>query len=410
MKPAQRRPLMAHADLGIKTTMNRILKTTTAVLTLSTSLFLVSSTTQASIWPAELKSDMEKAGIAIADKWIKGRDPEGEAWAWGEGVLSYGLAKMAHTTEKDSYLDWLNAYNTHHDATGKNMEWSDHLSPGIAALYITQNLDPHHEIKTISIDVVDYIMTAPRSPTEDMLIHFGTRYNQFPYNVPGYPEAWVDTLFHVTSNLVLYTQITGDNQYLEEAIHQVSIFSKNLQDPNTSLFAHAVFDKPSKDYEVPSFDSNTFWARGNGWALVSLVELLEAMPNYHPKYQELLDRALRLESALRAAQGNDGRYHTLLTRSNTYYETAASALITYAMAKGYSNGIFGEDTRDAVIKGANGLLDKTLKWDRKKTTAKVKYTSIGTNPDAWAYTIIPRKSNVNYGVGAWLLLTSEFID
>lgn len=380
------------------------------VAALSAAFVLMTSTSHASDWPDGLKADMQKAGIAVADKWIDRRDPQGEAWAWGEGVLSYGLVKMADASKKERYLDWLNEYNSYHDDNGKTMEWSDHLSPGIASLYITKNLDPNQEIKNISMDVIDYIMTAPRSQFDGMLLHFGPRYTQFPYNILGYPEAWVDSLFHITPNLVLYSQITGDNQYLEEAINQVSIFSENLQDPDTGLFAHAVFDKVDKDYEVPGWDDNKFWARGNGWALVSLVEILEAMSSNHPQYAVLLDRAQRLERALRSTQGNDGRYHTLLTRSYTYYETAASALISYAMARGYSSGLFGEDTKAAVIKGANGLLKKTLRWNWRKTKATVTGTSIGTNPDPLIYAVIPKKSNVNYGVGAWLMLAAEIMD
>lgn len=154
----------------------------------------------------------------------------------------------------------------------------------------------------------------------------------------GYPEAWVDSLFHITPNLVLYSQITGDNQYLAEANNKVSIFSENLQDPDTGLFAHAVFDKVDKNYEVPRWDDNKFWARG------------------------------------------------------------------------YSKGLFGEATRAAVIKGAYGLLDKTLRWNWQKTKAKVTGTSIGTNPDPLIYNVIPKKTNVNYGVGAWLILAAEIMD
>lgn len=152
MEMNQSTAFMNHIGQGIKAA----LKATTKVAAFSAAAFLLASTSQAADWPEGLSSDMRKAGIAIADTWIDRRDPTGEAWAWGEGVLSYGLVKMAETSKNEHYLNWLNEYNTYHDVQGKTMEWSDHLSPGIASLYITKNLDPNQEIKPISEDVIAF--------------------------------------------------------------------------------------------------------------------------------------------------------------------------------------------------------------------------------------------------------------
>lgn len=371
---------------------------------------LMSTVANASDWPASLTTEMDEAATAITHNWIDGRDPAAEEWAWGEGVLAYGLVKSAYAQNNTAAQAWLNEYIEHHDEEGKVIEWSDHLSPAASSLYISLNVDPDQEVKSISEDVVDYIMSAPRSKYSDMLIHLGYRANQFPYNVPGYPEAWVDSLFHVTPALIMYSQLTGDDGYMQEAIHQVETMVSGLQDPDTGLVAHAKFDNDNKDHEVPRWSNNEFWARGNGWALVSLVELLLGMPQDHPSYTGLLDRAQRLEEALREEQGRDGRFHTLVTKSSSYYETAATGLILYAMAKGYEAGIFGEETRATVIDGAEGLLNKTLRWSSSNTKATVRYTSIGTNPDPGLYRWIARSSNVNYGVGAWLMLAAEIID
>ena len=50
------------------------------VAALSAAFVLMTSTSHASDWPDGLKADMQKAGIAVADKWIDRRDPQGEAW------------------------------------------------------------------------------------------------------------------------------------------------------------------------------------------------------------------------------------------------------------------------------------------------------------------------------------------
>lgn len=360
-------------------------------------------------WPDSLTEDIQGAAIAIADNWVNDKAPQSEQWAWGEGVLNYGLVKVGHTLKRDDYIAWLDAYIRHHDQAQVEMLWSDHLSPGISALYLTRHVNPLRPVPDIAHSVIDYIMTAPRTERQRLLIHLGYRADLFPYSVPGYPDAWVDSLFHITANLVLYTQLSGDQTYLEEAVYQVKHFFLNLQDPDTGLMAHGYFDLSPKDYEVPRFEQDEFWARGNGWALTSIVDLLVAMDTAHPDYAGLLLRAQKLAQALSEAQGADGRFHTLLTKSSTYYETAGTALILYGLARGVNTGLFDERAREVVVTGSRSLLDNTLLWRSGNSLAEVRYTSIGTNPSPGWYRWVPRARQVNYGVGAWLMLAAELM-
>ncbi len=207
----------------------------------------------------------------------------------------------------------------------------------------------------------------------------------------------------------MYSQITGNDVYINEAASQIKLFIQNLQDPSTSLFAHAYYDHPV-DEVVPAFSNFEFWARGNGWMLAALVELLAELPQTHPDYMFLKNTAINFEQALRNNQGSDGRFHTLLTKSNSYYETAGTALILYGMAYGYEIGLFGSETRTTVLEGARGLLDNTLDWHHENTQANVTHTSIGTNPTPGLYRFVPRRSQVVYGVGAWLMFASILAD
>ena len=373
------------------------------------SLFVAGPSFASEHWPDNLMNDMENAAIAIADNWTDDRDPTKQDWSWGEGVLAYGLIKTADWSGRSDFFNWVDDYLIHHQNEDPDIIWSDHCSPAISAFYISANMNPEKEVYPIAEKVVDYIMTAPRTESQNLLIHLGERADVFPYNVPGYPDAWVDSLFHITATLAQYSTLTGNNAYIEEAVYQVNHFIINLQDPDTGLVAHAYFDYP-ENRAVPAFSNDEFWARGNGWALVSLVELLSFMDENHPSRAALLNMTVRLEEALRNNQGSDGRYHTLVTKSSTYYETAGTALILYAMAKGYELGIFPDSTRNAVIEGAESLLGNTIKWNWRKTQAVVKYTSIGTNPTPGLYRFVPRQSQVSYGNGAWLMLASEIVD
>ncbi|MCP4159868.1 MAG: hypothetical protein GY760_07335 [Deltaproteobacteria bacterium] len=359
-------------------------------------------------WPYDLTMEMQNAAIAIAENWVDDRNPEKQDWAWGEGVLAYGLIRTYDWSGNNQYYDFVHDYITYHSNENKDIEWSDHTSPAIAGLYIKKNIHPGQNY-SLCDDVIDYIMDAPRTINQGLLLHLGYRADNWAYKMLDLPDAWIDSLFHITPSLVLKSNLTGDNQYINEAANQIKLFIQNLQDTNSKLFAHAYNDYPDNEV-IPDFSNNEFWARGNGWMICALVELLAELPQSHPDYPYLLSKAVEVEEALRNNQGDDGRFHTLLTKSNSYYETAGTALILYAMAYGYELGIFGSETYNSVLDGAQGLLDNTLDWHHNDTQADVTKTSIGTNPTPGLYRFVPKQSQVSYGVGAWLMFASIIAD
>ncbi len=360
-------------------------------------------------WPQDLKSDLKEAALAVADNWVDDRNPEKQDWAWGEGVLAYGLIKTADWSNKQEYFNFITSYIEHHQSENTEIEWSDHTTPAMAALYISRFMDENNKIYPISERVINYIMNAPRTNTQGMLVHLGYKADDWAIKLMNYPDAWIDSLFHITPSLVMYSSLTGNEAYINEAAHQIKLFIQNMRDPVTGLMAHAYYDYPENEV-VPAFSNYEFWARGNSWLICSLVELLKELPVTHPDYYYLRDAALDFEQSLRANQGEDGRFHTLLTKPGTYYETAGTALILYAMASGYEQGLFGEETRSAVLEGAQGLLSETLDWHHNNTQADVTKISIGTNPSPGLYRFVPRQSQVSYGVGAWLMFASVFAD
>ena len=81
-----------------------------------------------------------------------------------------------------------------------------------------------------------------------------------------------------------------------------------------------------RDEPQPPFEDQLFWARGNGWILAALVELVPALPRHDRDRWKLRQEAKRLERVLYKLQHRDGLWHTLLLDDESYLETAASEL------------------------------------------------------------------------------------
>ncbi|MEO1020983.1 MAG: glycoside hydrolase family 88 protein [Bacteroidota bacterium] len=175
--------------------------------------------------------------------------------------------------------------------------------------------------------VVDYFMNdATRLPD-------GT----YARYTPDTLSVWADDLFMGSILLLKMTELTGDQQYLEEVVKQVKQFDEHLLDPASKIYWHGWFSYTGDH-------SSTKWGRANGWTMMTKTELLQAMPADHPEREEILTIFRRHCEGLLAVQSNDGRWHQVLDDPDTYLETSATAMFLRAFAVGITEGWLDEAT------------------------------------------------------------------
>ena len=342
--------------------------------------------------------ELRATSCSVAHTWIADHPAQRLAWNWEEGVLVFGLLGSAPLCRDPAVSNYVRDYLKAHPAHELRVRWSDDALPALSAAELAlrgeDTFRPHVE------RVVEYLMHAPRTRT-GLLIHLG----RVP--LPGIrdwlPDAWVDSLFHSAPTLLRYSELTRDVRYRDEAARQLRLFASALVDPRSGLVTHAVKDRAHLD-RVPAFSARAFWARGNGWMLASLVDALVRLPASHPDREQLLLTYQRLAAALQRAQSRSGLFHTVLLRSDTYLETAGSALIIGALAAGVRAGMLPVSSRSAVERGALGLVSVVR---RAGSRSIVTGTSLGTNPIEALYAWTPTADQVPYGVGAFLYATQQ---
>ncbi|HEX7478633.1 MAG TPA: glycoside hydrolase family 88 protein [Polyangiales bacterium] len=349
----------------------------------------------------DLATELRASVTAVAHTWMAGHKPEALAWSWGEGLLCFGLERAFQATHDVAVRDYLRRDLGAHLRRGIVVASSDDAAPGLCA--IERVLQGDARFAPLATQVVAYSMHAPRGAS-GMVWHLGRAYPWFVRQT--LPAVWIDSIFHLVPTLLRYSVFTGDRQYRDAGVRQLVLFVNALMDPSSGLVTHAYDDAPLWE-PVPAFAHRAFWARGNGWMLATLVDALAYLPQDHLARPQLERAARKLEAALRATQAQSGLFHTLLLRPSSYEETAGSALILYAMARGLRLGIFSLPTRAAMVRGAQGLLRVLRDAPR---APKVTGTSLGTNPIELLYRITPTADDVSYGVGAWLLAAVEIGD
>lgn len=142
---------------------------------------------------------------------------------------------------------------------------------------------------------------------------------------------WLDDLFMSVPALAQMGKLTGNKKYYDEACKQVLAFSRRMFNKQKGVYMHGWVEGMTQH---PSFH----WARANGWAIMTKVELLEVLPQNHsqrPVIMQLLKDHVR---GLAAYQSGSGFWHQLLDRSDSYLETSATAIYTYSIARAINRG------------------------------------------------------------------------
>lgn len=153
-------------------------------------------------------------------------------------------------------------------------------------------------------------------------------------NRPQANTLWLDDLFMSVPALAQMGKLTGDKKYFDEAAKQVLLFEKKMFNREKNVFMHGWVESMT---EHPQFH----WARANGWAFMTEVELLDVLPENHELRPQILDLLKRHAKGLASYQSGFGFWHQLLDKSDSYLETSATAIYTYSYAKAINRGWLG---------------------------------------------------------------------
>lgn len=210
-------------------------------------------------------------------------------------------------------------------------------------------------------------------------------------------SLWLDDLFMGVPAMAQMGKLTGESKYYDEATRQVLLFRDKMFNKENGVFMHGWIEAMTPH---PEFR----WARANGWAFMTLAELLDVLPNNHPKRAEVLKLYQDHARGLASYQSGSGFWHQLLDRSDSYLETSATAIYTYAFARGINRGwIDGRSFAPATLLAWNAVSTKV------NAQGQVEGTCVGTGMgfDPAFYFYRPVSKFAAHGYGPVLLAGAE---
>lgn len=177
---------------------------------------------------------------------------------------------------------------------------------------------------------------------------------------------WLDDVYMAIPALLQLGKSTGNPAYFDEAVFQFNAYRKRMFNAQLGIFMHGYLVGAEAH---PEFH----WARANGWALLTTVEMLEFLPANHPGRPEVLAQLKNHLKGLMSYQDGTGFWHQLLDKNDSYLETSATAIYTYAIAKSVNMGWL-----DPRIYAPAALLGWNAVATKVNLAGQVEGTCVGT--------------------------------
>lgn len=300
-------------------------------------------------------ADVERGIRRVAEAVLAERVTSPATSDWQHAVLYLGLLSAYRATGDLRYQGWV---RNRVEALGWEVEPGSRMADhhAIAQVYLElHTLVPDGSPISGVRAAIDSILERP---TPGSRVGWDYRLNW----------SWADALFMAPASWTALSRITGRPRYAEAMDTLWWETTEHLYDAEVGLFHRDGSWLSAEDpRRVEVGGREVFWARGNGWVLAGLARVLATAPETFASRARYVALFRTLADRLVLAQQPDGLWRTDLTHPARYPlpESSASALITYALAWGVSEGVLQTDPyRSVVARAWNGLSHLVLESGR----------------------------------------------
>jgi unsaturated rhamnogalacturonyl hydrolase len=331
-------------------------------------------------------TDQERTGLAAAADLLV-RYPF-EFWHYGDSIGFEGLLAAADVLGDSRYEGWVHGALRAWAARAEPYRELDNTAPGhVMCLAYERSKDD--AILEAAKGLARFLAT--RRTIEGAFISFERAPLREPWGgeslSPGELEllddpgagVFVDCLHFDPPFFAHLAALTGDATFADLAAEQALAHLRLLQDPS-GLLSHFLLEKTGEPYGYG-------WARGQGWALLGLLDLVERLPTAHPAQPELRGALALLAHALAEHQLRDGSWPAVAGDASSPPESSTAAFAAAGFAHGVALGLLDESYRDLALRA----------W--RSTWSKIDERGVltGVSAAVWASTAPSHYANAPVG-------------
>ena len=325
----------------------------------------------------------QKTSIRFADSEIT-RFPQ--AWqidhgkrlyfGYGQGLGCLAMLKVWKQTGDKKYLDYV-------------VEWADTIINDNGEIYLykveTYNLDYINPGK-ILFEVYRQTGSEKYKLAMDRLIaqaknHPRTFEGAFWHKLIYQHQIWLDGLYMCSPYLAEYAVTFNRPELIDDVFTQFLVCAKHTYDEKTGLYYHAWDESKNQRWaNKETGKSPSFWGRSIGWWFMALVDVLDFIPEEHPKRGELVRMIQGLAETLPNYQAKNGLWLQVLDKPDAegnYYEASVCAMFMYAYAKAVNKGYIDRKYKKVAEKAYDGLMSTLIVENEDGTLTLTKCCAVG---------------------------------
>jgi unsaturated rhamnogalacturonyl hydrolase len=353
-----------------------------------------------SVKKAELRGLLQRAAPKLMELTY-------ETWNFGdstgfEAMLASAESLKSPELETFAY-GWFRSWAT----KSKPFRRLDCTAPGLAIVLCAEK-NGDSELLSAAVELAEYLVS--RKKIDGVYETWSDPPLMEPYGGEPLPpdEAdllqnprggyFIDCLHFDPPFFAALARVTKDDRWRKEAIDQAMGYIAGLQQPS-GLFYHFVLE----GYAERPFGPG--WGRGQGWALLGLLDVVEqlALPPEH----EIAAAARALILAMIPLQRQDGSWPVVITDPDSGDEPSTAAFMAAGFLRAQRQSLV---TDEEVARPASLALESVVKEVDSNgfLTGVSRAVMACTRPSHYAH--VPRGFNVPWGQGPLILALCEALE
>ncbi|MDT0688902.1 glycoside hydrolase family 88 protein [Salegentibacter sp. F188] len=306
----------------------------------------------------------------MADSEIK-RNPEGwtldfnekPKWEYTHGLVMTAMEKVHQETGDEKYLDYIKNFadfmveENGDIKTYKKSDYNiDRVQGGRFLIGLYEETDKEKYRLAIE-ELRDQMREHPRTSEGGF------------WHKKIYPsQMWLDGLYMGSTFLARYAAEFDEPELFDDVANQFYLIDKYTYTEETGLYHHAWDESKEQRWADPETGlSSNYWGRSIGWLSMAVVDVLDYMPEDHPKRDQIVEIAQKIADGIVRYQDEEtGVWYQVLDqgdREGNYLEASASSMYAYFLLKGVDEGYLDVKYRKDGIEAYEGVLEQFIRKD-----------------------------------------------
>jgi unsaturated rhamnogalacturonyl hydrolase len=333
---------------------------------------------------------------------------EFKPWFYGDSVGFEGLLAAAELFDDHRYSDFAHGFLQAWAARDVPRGPDDNTAPGLVLCDVAADTgDP--DLVAAAGRLSQYLAARRRVTGTAVTFEDASRSMREPYGEVALNEAdrellgapgagiYVDCLHFDPPFYAALSTLLGEADWGLRATEEANGYISLLQDPESGLFNHFWLERRARAY-------GPGWGRGQGWALLGLLDVVDELPLGSPGLEPLEASAARLLEAMLATQRADGSWHAVAGVEASGDETSTAAFMTAGFLRAARLGV-GDPARLGVA--AERAWSATIDaLDESGLLSGVSAAVYSSTADEHYYAV-PRGFDVPWGQGPLLVAAAE---